>query len=419
MEYKNLLNNKKLEYNDDNYFIHKNIEFNLLAKLVKNYFIFFIYCFNIFLIYKQLNNKNNFFSLENHMNYSFRKFNDYIITSLNEILINNQKVHLLNPKISAVAINYNSEKTIKKAIRSIQNQNMLDIEIFIIDDHSSDRSLAIIEQLEKEDQRIKVIKNNRNYGALYTRSLGVLLSNGKYIMSLDSDDLFINNQIFNICFNEAENNNLDIVEFSGFQIKKPILRLNNKLPNIAFYLRYKENNLTIKQPKLFQFLYLKKKGNIVRLNDGYIWGKCIKTSIYLKAIKTLDKNIYKQNMNYSEDRIVNFVLFKLAYSFKFIENYGIIYIYNPLSIFHSYNREFIAHDELLNLFSIYNQTKYSPDLSIVVYELKYRWKNIIIPGLNNENKNNTIYLIKLLLKSNYLNYKDKQILMNFFKEINL
>ena len=80
---------------------------------------------------------------------------------------------------------------------------MVDIELLLIDDCSSDKSLNIIEKLQKEDKRIKIIKNQKNKGALFSRSLGTLKSKGKYIMALDSDDLFINPNIFNICYIEA------------------------------------------------------------------------------------------------------------------------------------------------------------------------------------------------------------------------
>ena len=156
---------------------------------------------------------------------------------------------------------------------------MVDIEILIIDDFSSDNSPEIMEQLQKEDIRIKVIRNKKNKGALFSRSLGALKAKGLYIMALDSDDLFINENIFYLCYKEGINNNLDIIEFSGFQVIKKILRLNNKTPKIAFYLRYKTNNLVLKQPNLFNFLYKKNKTKITKLIDGYIWGKCIKRYI--------------------------------------------------------------------------------------------------------------------------------------------
>ena len=294
---------------------------------------------------------------------------------------------------------------------------MGDIEILLIDDFSSDNSLIKIEQLQKEDNRIKIIKNNKNKGALFSRSLGVLKAKGLYIMALDSDDLFINENIFNLCYKEGKNNNLDIIEFSGFQVKKKILRLNKQYPKIAFYLRHKTNTHIIKQPDLFNFLYQKNKTRIIRLIDGYIWGKCIKTDIYLKALNTLGEKIYNQYINFGEDRIVNFVLFKVANSFKFIDEIGIIYIYNPLSILHSYNKESIAHDELINIMNIYNYTKNTAYIKIVLFEIQYRWKTIIKPGINEENKNNIKYLIRALLNCTIIRKSEKQKLIKYFSEL--
>ena len=366
----------------------------------------FKYSFKNFHIYK--NKKKNDI---------LRKYNDYIIICKNGKIINQIPYFNLKPKISIIIILYNSEKSILKSIRSVQNQKMSDIEILIIDDFSSDNSLKIIEKCQNIDKRIKIIKNKKNRGALYTRSIGVLNAKSKYIITLDSDDLFINDNIFYLCYKEIINNKLDILEFSGFQVKKPIFRLNNILPKIALYLRYKTNNLTLIQPKLFDFLYQKNGSKIIRRVDGYLWGKCIKTNIYIQALNILGKNIYSQYHNYGEDRIVNFVLFKYAKSFKFIEEYGIVYLYNPFSLCNSYNKESITYDELINILSIYNFTKNSKNLNIVVYELNYRWKNIIKPGLNDNNKNFTKYIINLLLKNKYIIKKDKKKLIKYLIDL--
>ena len=61
-----------------------------------------------------------------------------------------------NPLITVIISVYNSERTIKAAIRSVQNQSFRDIEIIIIDDFSNDKSLSIIKQLQIEDSRIKI-----------------------------------------------------------------------------------------------------------------------------------------------------------------------------------------------------------------------------------------------------------------------
>ena len=406
--YKDLKRNEKVINMNKYLFKYKLI--NILQYLI----IIIICTFNIYLTYNIKININ----YNKRNNTIFRKINEYVINcERNKLVINGIQHSLFEQKITAFIILYNAEKTILTSIRSIQNQNMSDIEILLIDDFSSDNSLKIIEKCQKEDKRINIIKNNKNRGSLFSRSLGVLKAKGKYIMALDSDDLFINENLFNLCYKESEKNNLDIIEFSGFQVKSKIIRLNNKLPNIAFYLRFKENNLTLKQPDLFNFLYKKNNTKIIRLVDGYLWGKCIRKKTYIKTLSILGEQIYKQYLNFGEDRIVNFVLFKTANSFKFIEEYGIIYIYNPLSIFHSYNKELIAHDELINLMSIFSFTKNTTDLKIVSYEIKYRWKNIIKPGLNFENKKNITNLINLLLNSKFIEKKDKLKLAKFIKEI--
>ena len=340
--------------------------------------------------YIQLKNKNNF-------NCILRIINKFIISCRKGKLINKIPYSFLEPKITAIIILYNSEKTIKSAIRSIQNQNISDIELIIVDDFSSDNSIKTITKIAEQDHRIKIIKNNKNRGSLYSRSIGALNAKGKYIMALDSDDLFSNEYIFYICYKEVETYNLDILEYAGFHIKKKILRLSNKFPKKPYYLRYKKFNKTIKQPKLFNFLYRKNLTKIIRLRDAYIWGKCIKATIYQKSLQTLGGKVYTRNINFGEDRIVNFVLFFIANSFKFINEYGIIYYYNPKSINNSYKKDLITHDEIINLMNIYKFTKDSNFIKILSYELIYRWELVIKPGLNEDYKN----IIKNLIK----NYK--------------
>ena len=71
-----------------------------------------------------------------------------------------------SPKISAVIPIYNCERTLKAAIRSIQNQDMLDIEIILVNDNSNLKTLNIVNDLMKEDPRIKlkiIIKEKDNF----------------------------------------------------------------------------------------------------------------------------------------------------------------------------------------------------------------------------------------------------------------
>ena len=62
------------------------------------------------------------------------------------------------PAISIIIPVYNAQKSIKLAIRSIQNQLMTDLEIILVNDCSTDNSTKIIYELQKEDKRIKLIQ---------------------------------------------------------------------------------------------------------------------------------------------------------------------------------------------------------------------------------------------------------------------
>ena len=337
--------------------------YNNFIGLIKYYIFFLIliinFCISVNLIYSIKNNSQSIFNYYGHTNHIIKLINKYIINcrlgKLNKI----PETIISPPKISAIIILFNSEKTIKSAVRSIQNQNMTDIEILLIDDFSTDNSINIIKQLTYNDHRIKLIRNNKNRGALYSRSIGTLQAVGEYIMALDSDDLFINENLFDICYEEIVKNKLDIIEFAGFHIKRPILKTNNKFPKKPYYLRFKPYNKILKQPYLFKFLYQKNETHVIRLNDAYIWGKCISKSIYKETLNKLGESIYNKNLNFGEDRIVNFILFQVAKTFKYINLYGIIYYNNSLSIYNSYNKELIVQDELINLMNMYNYTKNS------------------------------------------------------------
>ena len=346
------------------------------------------------------------------------KINNYILICRNGTLINGIKQSKNDTKISVVLTLYNSENTIKTSIRSIQNQNFTDLEIIIIDDYSTDKGYNIIKMLQKEDQRIKIIKNNKNRGALYSKSIGALNAKGKYIFPLDSDDLFVNENLFNFCFNEAEKSNIDILEFSGIECKNRIIPINNHFPQIPLYLKFKKNNEIIRSPKLRHFIYKKVKYKRFKLIDGFLWGKSIKSIIYKKALNLLGTKIYSQHICYGDDRIVIFFLFKVAGSFKFVKIYGIIHNFNRHSITNSHRKIKNCHDELINIMTIYNYTKNNKEVEIAVYEIIHRWKIIIYPGIKNKNNLNLLLnLINQMLNCKYINKSYKNILNSYYIEV--
>ena len=74
------------------------------------------------------------------------------------------------------------------SLNSALNQTFQNLEIIIIYDDNNEFDLNYILEKQKLDQRIKIIKNNKNMGAGPSRNKGILASNGNYIAFLDCDD---------------------------------------------------------------------------------------------------------------------------------------------------------------------------------------------------------------------------------------
>ncbi|WP_127844780.1 glycosyltransferase family 2 protein [Psychroflexus aestuariivivens] len=80
---------------------------------------------------------------------------------------------------------YNKENYIMNTVQSVINQDFENFEIIVVNDGSTDGSLAKLDALK--DSRLKIISQN-NQGVSVARNTGIENSNGKYIALLDADD---------------------------------------------------------------------------------------------------------------------------------------------------------------------------------------------------------------------------------------
>ena len=91
------------------------------------------------------------------------------------------------PILSVIMPVYNAERFVSKAIMSILNQTFDNLELILIDDGSSDHSLAQIQSIS--DDRIKLFRNDKNRGIVYSRNKGLSLAKGDFIGMFDADDV--------------------------------------------------------------------------------------------------------------------------------------------------------------------------------------------------------------------------------------
>ena len=96
---------------------------------------------------------------------------------------------MINPKISILTTVYNREKYLVACMDSVLASSYQDWELIIVDDVSTDTSLAIAKSYEKKDARIKVYVNDKNLGDYPNRNKAASYAKGKYIKYLDADDL--------------------------------------------------------------------------------------------------------------------------------------------------------------------------------------------------------------------------------------
>jgi len=92
-------------------------------------------------------------------------------------------------KVSILTTVYNREKYLAACIESVLASSYQDWELIIVDDVSTDTSLAIAKSYEKKDPRIKVYVNEKNLGDYPNRNKAASYAKGTYLKYLDADDI--------------------------------------------------------------------------------------------------------------------------------------------------------------------------------------------------------------------------------------
>ncbi len=108
--------------------------------------------------------------------------------------------------VSIITPTYNSEKYIQQTIQSVRNQTYQNWEMIIVDDCSSDDTIKIIEEIQKNEPRISLIKSDKNSGPAISRNKGIEKAKGKYMTFLDADDIW---------FEDFVQNSIDTIHKKG------------------------------------------------------------------------------------------------------------------------------------------------------------------------------------------------------------
>ena len=117
---------------------------------------------------------------------------------------------MLNPLVSIIIPSYNIAPYIGHCLKSILVQTYKNLQIIVVNDGSTDETLAVVEKVASDDSRIVII-NKPNEGVSVARNYGIEAAAGDYIMFVDGDDWIDENMVESLVDRAIQYN----VDFSG------------------------------------------------------------------------------------------------------------------------------------------------------------------------------------------------------------
>ena len=397
INYPLIINNSNNNY----YQINKLIKFFLLIII-----LFFLYFSFIYFILLNNYNKYHFENIK-----EFQNIENYFYLCNNNKLINQIKFKKMGkPKISIISSIYNREKYILRFLRSIQNQFFDDIEIILVDDFSKDNSVKLIEEYQKEDERIILIKHNKNKGTLISRNNGVLFSKGEYLIIPDIDDILSYNILYT-CYQLSKNNDYEMIRFNIYYGNKTLFF--NEIVNEL-------ESESINQPKLSTYLFYG-LGYLKQI-DFNLSNKFIKRDAYIRTLNSINPFYLNQYMINLEDGIMNFILYRTVKSFYFLNKIGYYYLQNNQSItikptvnYDNKIRFIFIHWKFV--FDYTKNNQYEKDMVNSIFNRLYF---LLIDNFNLITKDFKFYheIINRFLNSKLINKNNKKLLNNLKKILN-
>ena len=187
-------------------------------------------------------------------------------------------------KVSIVVPVYNGEKSLKRCVDSLLNQDHKDIEVILVDDGSRDRSFEIISEYARADERIVPVHKD-NSGVSATRNIALSLATGDYVQFVDVDD-FLPFDSVKLMVRTMEDDGSDLVVADFYRVIDEKVSRKGSIRKGGVLSRNEYAERMLLSPADFYF--------------GALWNKLYRKKIIDEYHLAMDENI-----SYSEDAIFN------------------------------------------------------------------------------------------------------------------
>lgn len=171
-------------------------------------------------------------------------------------------------QVSIIIPIYNVEKYLKQCLDSLYPQTTPSMEVILVNDGSTDKSLEICKEY-KEKYPSTIIINKENGGLSDARNTGTAIATGKYIYYLDSDDWLAPDALEQL-YNFAEEHQCEVVQGNFFYAYNDHLLLDNR------YIKEEQSVFILSRKKAMKELI---KNEYIK---NFAWGKLYLTSIAKK-----------------------------------------------------------------------------------------------------------------------------------------
>lgn len=218
--------------------------------------------------------------------------------------------------VSIVIPVYKVEKHIKRCLDSILAQTFQDFEIILINDNSPDNSREIIENYARNDNRFRIVDNEENSGAAWSRMVGYSNAHGEYITFYDPDD-FLPKDALEMLYNAMVQDGVADICIGNYQRVFPD---GSKSAIYENYLKYGHDKWSVA------------KSTLKKETPHYLWNKMYKTELFKQKELVTYKNFSK-----SSDEFLFFQV--LQNSKKTININNLVYFYYDNKESASYNKD--------------------------------------------------------------------------------
>jgi glycosyltransferase involved in cell wall biosynthesis len=221
-------------------------------------------------------------------------------------------------KVSVIIPVYRVEQFLDVCIQSVLKQTYVDLEIILVDDESPDNCPKLCDEYSQQDNRIKVI-HKKNGGLSDARNAGLKLATGDYILFLDSDDYWLDNELVDkLCQNAVENESTDIVLFSRVDYYEETKKSINGLKYDVSRIKGRSKN------EVFEYLLT---------NQLFEMSACF---LMLKRSMIIDNEIFFEKGLLGEDMDWCLKMWSFVRSVSAIDCFAYCYRHRPASITTTY-----------------------------------------------------------------------------------